>query len=29
MLRNKVGIKKMIKDNGLVSLIPSIECRDP
>ncbi len=29
MLRNKVGIKKMITDNGLVSLIPSVEYRDP
>ena len=29
MLRNKVGIKKMITDNGLVSLIPSVACRDP
>ncbi len=30
MLRNhsKVGIKKMITDNGLVSLIPSVQCRD-
>ena len=28
MLRNKVGIKKMIEDNGLVSLIPSVEYRD-
>jgi hypothetical protein len=29
MLRNKVGIKKMISSNGLVSLIPSVEYRDP
>jgi hypothetical protein len=29
MLRNKVGIKKMIVDIGLVSLIPSVEYRDP
>ena len=29
MLRDKVGIKKMIVANGLMSLIPSVECRDP
>ena len=29
MLRNKVGIKKMIVANELVSFIPSVECRDP
>ena len=29
MLRNKVRIKKMVTDNGLVVLIPSVECRDP
>ena len=29
MLRNKVGLKKMISDNGLVSLIPSVEVGIP
>jgi hypothetical protein len=29
MLRNKVGIKKMVTDGGLVLFIPSVECRDP
>jgi hypothetical protein len=28
MLSNKVGIKKMVTENGLVLLIPSVECRD-